>query len=93
MGIDLLDTPFRIEKKFDIRLTPDDWRNLWQGRSPSDFTAGELFDHVCRRRLEVGKPVDPSDWTLLKNILMSALDVSAKEVQRDAWLVRDLNLE
>ena len=49
MGFDLLEIGFRIEERFGIELTDDDWSSATSTRNQFDMTAGELLGLVCSK--------------------------------------------
>jgi hypothetical protein len=51
LGIDLLDTQFRIERQFKVTVSHDDWESLLTAAHPRDILAGDLFDLIHNRRI------------------------------------------
>jgi hypothetical protein len=48
-GLDFLDIGRRIERRFGIRLTHEDWDALSANRHPPDLRMGELHDYLCTK--------------------------------------------
>jgi len=50
MGIDLLDIMFRIEKRFQVQVHPEDWMSMVRDPQSFDVTVGDLFKFIQSRR-------------------------------------------
>jgi len=50
LGIDLLDINFRVERRFKVTVSQEDWESLLTAAHPRDILAGDLFDLIHGRR-------------------------------------------
>lgn len=54
-GLGWLDIMFRIEKRFQVQIHPEDWAVMVRDPKHPDITAGDLFDFIRSRRRCCGK--------------------------------------
>lgn len=89
MGVDFLDLSMELEKRFGVRIEPDDVLTLWTSHE-NDCTAGQLHDLVCGKCRELGLIVPRSSWNRVKIALVNSLGVYPSEIKKDTWLKREL---
>lgn len=92
MGVDWLDVRLRLERRFGVRIEYADFDHLI-GREQADLTAGELYDALCKRIRNAGRPVPHSCWNGVRLDLAEALNVSPLSIRRENRLARDLGME
>ncbi len=94
MGLDILDLMYRLERRFGIKISRDDFFKLFNKNAPPDVTAGELFDFVRSRAnypgvVDVEMDAD-SIWLMFQCDVSDSLGVKPGEVAKGRWIIRDL---
>ena len=92
MGFDILDTIFRAEKTFRVKIPRDGLARLMLVRDPPDITAGELHDYLCELCRASGQPAPWSSWGRVKIVLVHSLGASPLAIHRNSLLKRDLGM-
>lgn len=105
MGIDLLDVSFRLERTCGVKVTRDDWEELYYGGESRDIIVGDLFGLIRKRipprvyqRLNSESLLDGEIdgdvlWLIFRTTLSDCLGVDRGEITKDAAFFRDLGVE
>jgi acyl carrier protein len=97
IGIDLLDISFRLERRFGVKVTHDDFMKLFIERESRDIVVGDLFALV-HQRMPSGGIVDSEVdadvlWLIFQSAISDTLGVDHEDITKDAGLFRDLGAE
>jgi hypothetical protein len=94
MGIDLLDLAFRLERKFSVQVSRDQFLKLAMRNDPPDIRVGDLFDFLPDEVPRFGVLDLQLDadilWPIYQRAISDALGVDLEEVTKDKGLVHDL---
>lgn len=94
MGLEILDLVYRLERRFGIKIHPDDFLKLLGENEPPDVTAGALFDFVKSRANYPGVVDAEMDadliWPMFQHDVADSLGGDPSDVEKGTWLIRDL---
>jgi|GEM_PF-6842560 len=101
MGLDFLDTVFRCEREFGIKLNRDEIGNLFKEvREKSWFSMGThdlcVRDFVALVEANIRLQNPASDYEVferIRTIIGDCLAVEESDVKLESWLVQDLGMD
>ncbi len=96
MGVDFFDIQFQLEKRFDFKIFPADFQELFpqvMKRVPPGWTAGDVYALVCRKIEASGRPIPYSCWNGVRLVLARPLGVKLLSIRRESLLKDDLGAE
>ena len=94
MGIDLLDVAFRLERRFGVRISRDQFSKMVLRSDPPDIIVGELFE-LIRNEIPRAEVLDldldsGAVWPIFQREISDALGVDLEEVTKEKGLIHDL---
>ncbi len=92
MGLDLVDTLYRLERRYGVRLRADDFKPYF-AKPAHQLTAGELHSVLCDALARERKPVPVSSWNGVRRELAEVAVVSPFVIRRQSRLRDDLGIE
>lgn len=97
MGVDWLDLTFRLEKRFDIKITRADFEVLDQEISAKrghlklpDVTAGEIHDWIVALCQSKGVKKPHSSWTRVRIAFGQTTATVPQRIHRETFIVMEL---
>ncbi len=94
MGIDLLDVAFRLERRFGVKISRDQFSQMAMRNDPPDITAGQLFDFIRGQVPQVGVLDLDLDadalWPMYQRELSDALGIELEEITKDKGFIHEL---
>lgn len=90
-ALDWIDTVFRIQTVFGVRLTATDFQD-WTAAERADLTAGQLWNVIVRKLPEANTPIPIEGWQLLAAALSAALCVPTNRISTESRLYADLDM-
>src|SRR4051812_7196400 len=94
MGLELLDLVYRLERKFGVKVKPDQLSKMAMSNDPPDIRVGDLFDFI-RSELSHSGVLDldldaDALWPIYQCAISDSYGTNLEDVTKEKWLFHDL---